>query len=113
MTSENPYPRGSEWRKWDLHVHTPKTFLANQYNGCSIDDFVSEVVAKELVAVGLTNYFHFAEEELNEIKNKLQAKGVVVFPNLEFRTQPKNKDNEEIHIHIIFSEKLSKTKIEG
>lgn len=20
------YPRGSEWRKWDLHVHTPISY---------------------------------------------------------------------------------------
>ena len=23
--------RGSEWRKWDLHVHIPETKLNNQY----------------------------------------------------------------------------------
>lgn len=107
------YIRGSEWRKWDLHIHTPKTFLANEYTGCSIDDFVNELVAKSIAAVGLTNYFRFADEELDEIKTKLQAKGITVFPNLEFRTQPQNKENEEMHIHIIFSDTLSKSSIEG
>ena len=23
MDNQNQYSRGSEWRKWDLHVHTP------------------------------------------------------------------------------------------
>jgi hypothetical protein len=25
------FPNGSEWRKWDLHVHTPSSSLENQY----------------------------------------------------------------------------------
>jgi hypothetical protein len=28
MTS---FPRGSEWRKWDLHIHIPGTKLSNQF----------------------------------------------------------------------------------
>ena len=112
-TKEKQINRGSEWRKWDLHIHSPKTFLANEYNGCSIDDFVNEIEAKGIAVVGLTNYFHFADNELDEIRKKLEGKGIVVFPNLEFRTQPKNKDNEEMHTHIVFSDKLPKTKIEG
>ena len=23
---KNSYTRGSEWRKWDLHIHTPASF---------------------------------------------------------------------------------------
>ena len=26
------FNRGSEWRKWDLHVHTPKS-IVNNYGG--------------------------------------------------------------------------------
>ena len=28
------YPRGSEWRKWDLHVHTPCS-VVNSYGNDS------------------------------------------------------------------------------
>lgn len=31
--SYTKYLKGSEWRKWDLHVHTPLTKLSDQYNG--------------------------------------------------------------------------------
>lgn len=112
-TKETKIDRGSEWRKWDLHIHSPKTFLANEYSSCSVDDFVNGIEAKGIVAIGLTNYFHFADDELDEIRNKLETKGIIVFPSLEFRTQPPNKDNEEMHIHIIFSDKLLKSKIQG
>jgi hypothetical protein len=26
----NNYPSGSQWRKWDLHVHTPASFHWNE-----------------------------------------------------------------------------------
>lgn len=29
----NEYLRGSEWRRWDLHVHTPGTNKNDQYEG--------------------------------------------------------------------------------
>lgn len=27
----NRYPAGSQWRKWDLHLHVPGTKLSNVY----------------------------------------------------------------------------------
>lgn len=112
--SENPqYNRGSEWRKWDLHVHSPKVFLNNQFGTTSNDDFVNKISESGIVAVGLTNYFRFDDAELGEIKDKLNKKGIVVFPNIEFRTQPPNKENEEMHIHVLFSDSVSIQKIKN
>src|SRR3989344_1307526 len=105
--------RGSLWNKWDLHMHSPKTFLANRYNNCSVEDFVESIDDAGNKAVGLTNYFRFDEDELGDIKQKLNNKGIVVFPNLEFRTQPPNKENDEMHVHIIFSDTTPLTKIQG
>ena len=110
MTNKNNN-RGSEWRKWDLHIHSPKCFLNNRFGESSIDDFVAKICQSEIVAVGLTNYFRFSDSDLGEVKDKLTQKGVAVFPNLEFRIQQKNKDNEEIHIHILFSNEVSKDRI--
>jgi hypothetical protein len=31
--------KGSEWRKWDLHVHTPESGLANSF-GADWDQYV-------------------------------------------------------------------------
>lgn len=28
---DNKSSRGSEWRKWDLHLHSPFTWLHNNY----------------------------------------------------------------------------------
>ena len=32
------YQKGSEWRKWDLHVHTPASALNNQFEGTNEDE---------------------------------------------------------------------------
>lgn len=32
------YKRGSEWRRWDLHVHTPQTLKNDQYEGKTVDE---------------------------------------------------------------------------
>ena len=37
--------RGSEWRKWDLHVHTPASVLNNQF-GADWDKYVYELFTK-------------------------------------------------------------------
>lgn len=38
MVDYTKFPKGSEWRKWDLHIHTPASALNNQFNGTDIDD---------------------------------------------------------------------------
>ena len=65
---ENNQNKGSIWRKWDLHIHSPKVFLNNQFSNASTDDFVKKISESEMVAVGLTNYFRFDDSELGEIK---------------------------------------------
>lgn len=105
--------QGSVWNKWDLHLHSPKTFLANTYSSCSTEDFIQKIVDAGIKAIGLTNYFRFDNDDLGEIKQQLNNKGVVVFPNLEFRTQPPNKENDEMHVHIIFSDTIPLTKIQN
>ena len=32
--------RGSEWRKWDLHVHTPESGMSNKF-GNNWDEYVN------------------------------------------------------------------------
>ena len=108
------YVRGSEWRKWDLHMHTPKSWLANQFGTTTVEVFVKKIVDSDIMAVGLTNYFKFADGEISgddNIKTKLEAKGVIVFPNLELRLSHNNKKSELCDYHIIFDVVLNIEKI--
>ena len=65
----NEYLRGSEWRRWDLHVHTPGTNKNDQYEGTTIeerwDGFYRSILdyvgdgsdkVKSIVSIGITDY---------------------------------------------------------
>ncbi len=35
------YPKGSEWRRWDLHVHTPKSIIQGYGGDNRVNAFFS------------------------------------------------------------------------
>jgi len=104
---------GSIWSKWDLHIHSPYTHQANEFGSTTIDEFVNKVILSKLKLIGVTNYFFFKDNELDEIRDKFQEKDVetTVLGNLEFRIDQQNKDGEWINVHCIFSENISTQKI--
>lgn len=106
--------KGSEWNKWDLHIHSPMTWLNNNFGeNCSIPDFVTKLGQAELSLIGLTNYFFFAENEVEIIREEIarQHLNITVLPNIELRVAQANKKGEWINIHLLFSEKVSTQKI--
>ena len=58
----NIYPKGSEWRKWDLHVHTKGTLKNDQFKSKTFDKFCvilfQKALEKEIAAIGITDYFN-------------------------------------------------------
>ena len=58
--NSNTWPRGAEWRRWDLHVHTPASLLGTSFVGVQWDDYVNaleEAAARHKIAViGITDY---------------------------------------------------------
>ena len=116
MNTPNQNNRGSEWRKWDLHIHSPQTFLNNEYGRCSDGDFINgdfikKIKSSGLSAIGLTDYFKF-ENTFWDLKKKLENEGIVVFPNLEFRSEHTNKQNDCCDFHIIFSNLSEKKHVD-
>ncbi len=57
----NKFKRGSEWGKWDLHVHTPETRLNNQYSTTDEQDvwdlFCKKIEESDVSVFGITDYF--------------------------------------------------------
>ncbi len=108
----NTYPKGSEWRKWDLHVHSLYTHLENNYSGISVENFIKKITDEQISVVGLTNYFNFSQEDFT-LKNELEKKDVTVFLNLEIRLAYQNKEDDCCDAHIIFDSSVTKTEIEN
>jgi len=132
------YPKGSEWRKWDLHVHTPASVLKNEF-GDDWDSYVVTLFKKAIEngihAIGITDYYlpegykKLKQEYLNN-SSKLSSlfddaeieaiKKIKVFPNIEFRLTKlvlgKEKDlswNRKVNYHVILSDEIPIEKIES
>lgn len=97
--------KGSEWRKWDLHVHSLKTHLNNNYSGVSEDTLITKLQESGISIVGLTNYFNFTQEDY-ALKKKLEQKGITIFLNLELRLTYQNKEDQCCDIHVIFNNEI-------
>lgn len=111
-------PTGSEWRKWDLHVHIPGTKLSNAYvkAGTELDwsQFCQILHDSDVSAFGITDYFSlngFFEFKQNYEAFHGETSDKVFFPNLELRLpEAVNKDGQSINIHLVFRPDLTKAE---
>ena len=118
--SENPqYNRGSEWRKWDMHVHSP---ASDGFSG-TWDQFETQIKNASCDVIGINDYFSVAGYK--QIKEKID-KGDLdigdkkILPVVEFRmtesVQNKNTTtNSATHFnfHIIFDDAIKIADIEN
>lgn len=118
----NSFPRGSEWRRWDLHVHTKGTNKNDQFKSKDFETFCEVLFRKaidnDIAAIGITDYFSidnykkvkdylskiddktsFTEDEKNQIKN------ILLLPNVELRIFPVTDKGRLVNIHFIFNPK--------
>lgn len=102
--------RGSEWRKWDMHLHSYFTYLNNNFSDISKEEYIEKIVDSDIKVVGLTNYFNFRNEDY-ELKKDLEEKEIIVFLNLELRLAYQNKDDDCCDFHIIFDNSLQEEQI--
>lgn len=116
----NNFSRGSEWRRWDLHVHTKGTNKNDQFKSEDFEAFCEVLFRKaidnNIAAVGVTDYFsidnykkvkdyvskiddkaNFTESEKKQIKN------ILLLPNVELRMLPATKQGRLVNIHFIFN----------
>ncbi|HEL2005095.1 TPA: ATPase [Streptococcus suis] len=98
--------RGSEFRKWDLHIHSPYTVLNNQFSKLEdgrpdIESFIQKIKENNISAIGLTNYFNFTDDDF-KLKTILEERGITTFLNLEVRLSNINKSDQLFDYHIIF-----------
>jgi ABC-type lipoprotein export system ATPase subunit len=110
--------KGSEWRKWDLHVHSPGTKMSDGYkieSGDIWDKFCDSIQNSDVEVIAITDYFsvenHFTF--LEKFRAKYPDSKKVFFPNIELRLAVSvNKKAEEVNLHIIFADVATKAKIE-
>lgn len=111
------YAGGSEWRKWDLHVHAPGTRLSSQYGQPSEDTwarFCSIIESSDVAVIGITDYFTCDSffEFRKEHRARYPRSDKVFLPNLELRlNEAVNHDRQFVHVHVLFQPDITETKI--
>lgn len=107
-TAPSRWPRGSEWRCWDLHVHTPESRLGTPFVGLLWADYVAalEKTAKEsrISVIGVTDYMTLdGYDKLLVEKNHNNRLSTVdlLIPNIEFRVMPQTTDGKALNLHLL------------
>lgn len=91
--------RGSEWNRWDLHVHTASSY-DYRYKGDDADDLLcAALTSNEIKAVAITDHFTIDKQRIESLRAK--APDIVFFPGVELRT---DKGANNLHVILIFSE---------
>lgn len=111
---KNQFLRGSEWRRWDLHIHTPETLKNDQYKGASIDEkwenFYNDInayidvnnTAKNIAVIGITDYLSIENYKKVVGSNRIPASVQLIIPNVELRICPISSGSP-VNIHILFN----------
>jgi ABC-type cobalamin/Fe3+-siderophores transport system ATPase subunit len=117
------FSRGSEWRKWDLHVHSPLSILNNQFpkltNGTpDWEPYLEKLESLDFAVLGVTDYFTI--DGYKALK-EFQATGRLpdlhcILPNVEFRLNTivtsKSGSEKRLNLHVIFSDEVPPNDIE-
>jgi len=91
--NKNKCPRGSEWRRWDLHIHS---------DGGSPDQIVTRLIEEKISVFSITDHFRVDKiDDFLELVNQKQRqnKKIYFLPGIELRT---DKGKKSVHLIGIF-----------
>jgi len=105
------FPKGSEWRKWDLHIHTPLSIVQGYGGDAKFGAFIDalEKLPPEVRVVGITDYyFTDGYERVIKAKQRGRLSNIEkIFPILEFRidtfSSASRSDLAKVNLHILFN----------
>jgi ABC-type lipoprotein export system ATPase subunit len=106
-------PRGSVWRKWDLHFHTPSSY---DYKDKSVtnDKIINILKTNNVSVVAITDHFTIDTARIKDLKAKADSE-ITFLPGIELRSELGG--SESVHFIGIFPEDLDIdsiwTKLQG
>lgn len=100
--------RGSEWRRWEPHIHAPGTVMNNQFNGPNAwGDYLTalEQATPLIEAIAVTDYY---VTDTYEVVLRHRAAGrlpsaKLVFPNVELRLDVATAKGGFVNLHLFVS----------
>ena len=118
------FPRGSEWRQWDLHIHSPASF---EWNGAKflngghgdhdeslIDQMIEAINMARPAVFAIMDYWSF--DGWFALKHRLKQEGApqlkkTVFPGIELRLCAPMPGR--LNAHVLFSDKISDQQLKN
>ena len=101
MVNISKYVKGSEWRKWDLHFHTPSSY--DYKNGAITNkDIIEKLKKSKISVVAVTDHHVIDVARVSELQKLGKIEDITVFPGIEFCSESRGRD--PIHFIGIFPE---------
>ena len=102
--------RGSIWRKWDLHIHTPSSICQNYGGEEKWDEFITalENLPEDVKVIGINDYYFIDgyKKVMEYRKQGRLANFEKIFPIIEFRIDTFGSGSatslQKINLHILF-----------
>lgn len=99
--------RGSEWHRWEPHIHAPGTILNNQFGAANPwEAYLTalEGLTPKIEVIAVTDYYITdSYEEFQEHKAAGRLPGVILlFPNIELRLDVAAKSGF-VNVHLLVS----------
>lgn len=97
--------RGSEWLRWEPHIHAPGTIFNDQFGADSWDEYISalEAVTPPLSAIGITDYYGISTYE--RVRAEKQSGRLsdcqLIFPNIEMRLAIGTVRGNYVNVHLL------------
>ena len=95
------YVRGSEWRKWDLHIHTQ---ASDGHGTC--EEILAEAKNKGVSCLAITDHHTFANVDV--MKGLASSYGITIISGVEFRTE---YGSESVHMIGLFPDEFEGIKL--
>lgn len=100
--------RGSEWRRWEPHVHAPGTLLNDQFGGADPwETYIAalETAAPAIEAIAVTDYYvpdTYLQVLSYKALGRLSSAGLI-FPNIEIRLDVATAKGGFVNLHLLVS----------
>jgi hypothetical protein len=100
--------RGSEWRRWEPHIHAPGTVMNNQFSGTNAwDNYLTalEQATPVIEAIAVTDYYVTdTYQEVLRYRDAGRLPNVgLIFPNVEVRIDAATSKGGFVNLHLFVS----------
>lgn len=91
--------KGSQWRKWDLHFHTPTSY---DYGDKSVtnQEIIDTLSENEISVVAITDHHIIDIKRITELQELGKEKNITVLPGIEFLSDAKRKGSNTFYWNL-------------